>query len=204
MLRPPPKSEDKKADKDNASLTALKCAYQVMQQRIISNPKDMIAIILFGTARSNVPEIIGIQDSNCYLLTDLEVPAADDVKALRGLVEDGEGIDEILAPSKQPADMVILLRMALHLFQTRAPNFGSRRLFIITDDDDPCAGMKRNPSWDPATGAKDLHDLGCTIELFPISRGEATFDTGKFYDVGTAFSVRPALQSLINIGYYIL
>ncbi|GAP85981.1 putative ATP-dependent DNA helicase II subunit 1 [Rosellinia necatrix] len=181
MLRPPPKSEDKKSTQDSASLTALKCAYQVMQQRIISNPKDMIGIILFGTNKTKVPEV-GLQDSRCYLLTDLEVPAADDVKALRGLVEEGEDTDEILTPSEQPADMVILLRLVLHLFQTRAPNFGSRRLFIVTDNDDPCAGMKKNPSWDPAVGAKDIHDHGCTIELFPITHGESEFATSKFYD----------------------
>ncbi|KAI0460181.1 hypothetical protein F5B21DRAFT_510945 [Xylaria acuta] len=182
MLRPPPKSEDKKANTDSASLTALKCAYQVMQQRIISNPKDMIGIVLFGTEETKVPDDIRLQDSHCYLLTDLEVPAADDVKALRGLVEEGQNADEILASSKQPADMVMLLRLVLHLFQTRAPNFGSRRLFIITDDDDPCASMKKNPSWDPAVGAKDIHDHGCTIELFPITHGESKFDTSKFYD----------------------
>ncbi|KAJ8130993.1 hypothetical protein O1611_g2634 [Lasiodiplodia mahajangana] len=181
MLAPPPKSEDKKATKDSATLTALKCAYQVMQQRIISHPRDMIGIILFGTKNTKTPDI-GLQDSHCYLLTDLEVPAADDVKALRGLVEEGEDADEILAPSEKPADMVILLRLVLHLFQTRAPNFGSRRLFIITNDDDPCAGMKKNPSWDPAVGAKDIHDHGCTIELFPITQGESKFDTSKFYD----------------------
>lgn len=183
MLQPPPKSEDKKASQDSAALTALKCAYQVMQQRIISNPKDMIAIVLFGTNETKVTDI-RLPDSHCYLLTDLEVPAADDVKALRGLVEEGEDADRILAPSKQPPDMVMLLRLVLHLFQTRAPNFGSRRLFIITDDDDPCAGMKRNPSWDPAVGAKDIHDHGCTIELFPITHGDSKFDTSKFYDVG--------------------
>ncbi|KAH8160999.1 hypothetical protein CIB48_g7258 [Xylaria polymorpha] len=182
MLQPPPKSEDKKANKDPASLTALKCAYQVMQQRIISNPKDMIGIVLFGTEKTKIPDDIRLQDSHCYLLTDLEVPAAEDVKALRGLVEEGENADEILASSKQPADMVMLLRLVLHLFQTRAPNFGSRRLFIITDDDDPCAGMKKNPSWDPAVGAKDIHDHGCSIELFPITHGESKFDTSKFYD----------------------
>lgn len=181
MLAPPPKSENKKASDDSASLTALKCAYQVMQQRIISNPKDMIGIILFGTKETKAPDI-GRQDSHCYLLTDLDVPAADDVKALRGLVEDGEGVDEVLVPSEQPADMVMLLRLVLHLFQTRAPNFGSRRLFIITDNDDPCAGTKKNPSWDPAVGAKDIHDHGCSIELFPITHGQSKFDTSKFYD----------------------
>ncbi|KAI0863105.1 hypothetical protein F4860DRAFT_502236 [Xylaria cubensis] len=182
MLQPPPKSEDKKANQDSACLTALKCAYQVMQQRIISNPKDMIGIVLFGTKETKVPDDLRLQDSRCYLLTDLEVPAAEDVKALRGLVEDGENADEILALSKQPADMVMLLRLVLNLFQTRAPNFGSRRLFIITDDDDPCAGMRKNPSWDPAVGAKDIYDHGCTIELFPITHGDSKFDTSKFYD----------------------
>ncbi|KAI1734254.1 hypothetical protein F4680DRAFT_462551 [Xylaria scruposa] len=182
MLQPPPKSEDKKANQDSACLTALKCAYQVMQQRIISNPKDMIGIVLFGTKETKVPEDIRLQDSRCYLLTDLEVPAAEDVKTLRGLVEDGEKADEILALSEQPTDMVMLLRLVLNLFQTRAPNFGSRRLFIITDDDDPCAGMKKNPSWDPAVGAKDIYDHGCTIELFPIAHGDSKFDTSKFYD----------------------
>ncbi|KAI0539317.1 hypothetical protein GGR58DRAFT_512512 [Xylaria digitata] len=182
MLQAPPKSEDKKANQDSIALTALKCAYQVMQQRIISNPKDMIGIILFGTKKSKATDIKFQDPPNCYLLTDLEVPAADDVRALRDLVEEGEGADEILAPSKQPADMVMLLRLVLHLFQTKAPNFGSRRLFIITDNDDPCAGVKKNPSWDPAVGAKDIHDHGCTIELFPITHGDSKFDTSKFYD----------------------
>lgn len=195
MLAPPPKSENKKASDDSASLTALKCAYQVMQQRIISNPKDMIGIILFGTKETKAPDI-GRQDSHCYLLTDLDVPAADDVKALRGLVEDGEGVDEVLVPSEQPADMVMLLRLVLHLFQTRAPNFGSRRLFIITDNDDPCAGTKKNPSWDPAVGAKDIHDHGCSIELFPITHGQSKFDTSKFYDVSAAPSAQSILRNL--------
>ncbi|KAI0555219.1 hypothetical protein F4679DRAFT_569895 [Xylaria curta] len=183
MMQPPPKSEDKKANQDSACMTALKCAYQVMQQRIISNPKDMIGIVLFGTKETKVPEDIRLQDdSRCYLLTDLEVPAAEDVKTLRGLVEDGEKADEILALSEQPTDMVKLLRLVLNLFQTRAPNFGSRRLFIITDDDDPCAGMKKDLKWDPAVGAKDIHDHGCTIELFPIAHSDSKFDTSKFYD----------------------
>lgn len=185
MLAPPPKSENKKASHDSATLTALKCAYQVMQQRIISNPRDMIGIILFGTKKTKAPDI-GRQYYHCYLLTDLDVPAAEDVKALRDLVEEGEGADEVLAASEQPPDMVMLLRLVLHLFQTRAPNFGSRRLFIITDNDDPCAGTKKSPSWDPAVGAKDIHDHGCSIELFPITHGQSKFDTSKFYDVRAA------------------
>ncbi|KAI8623879.1 ku70 protein [Xylariaceae sp. FL1651] len=181
MLQPPPKSEDKKADKDSAALSALKCAYQVMQQRIISNPKDMMSIILFGTERSKATENINFPIPHFYIFTGLGVPAAEDVKALKGLVEEGEDADEILSPSKERADIYTLIDIAVHLFQTKAANFGSRRLFIITDNDDPRAGVKKAVG-DPSVRAKDLFDHGGTIEVFPVTRGDAKFDYSKFYD----------------------
>ena len=94
MLATPLKTEDKKADRDSATVAALKCAYRLMQQRIISNPTDMMGILLFGTETSRFQ---GDEESSkslayphCYLLTDLDVPAAEDVKRLRTLVEDEE------------------------------------------------------------------------------------------------------------------
>ena len=75
-----------------------------------------------------------------------------------------------------------VLFCANQIFTTKAANFGSRRLFIITDNDNPHPSDKAAASA-AAVRAKDLYDLGVTIELFPITRGEATFDLAKFYDV---------------------
>jgi len=75
MLERPPKTEDKKADGDSPTSAALKCAYQLMQQRIISNPNDMMGILLFGTEKTDLKD----GDStfqHCYLLADLDVPSA--------------------------------------------------------------------------------------------------------------------------------
>jgi len=36
----------------SAVKTALECAYDLLLQRIISNPNDMMGILLFGTVRS--------------------------------------------------------------------------------------------------------------------------------------------------------
>ncbi|KAI0017632.1 hypothetical protein F4780DRAFT_772208 [Xylariomycetidae sp. FL0641] len=184
MLKPPPPSDDKKADKDPPVYAALKSAYQVMQQRIISNPKDMMAIILFGTEKTKRSEGQTFECPHCYVYTDLDVPAAEDVKALKELVENGEDADEVLKPAKETTIMSHLLFVVKHLFSTRAPNFGSRRLFLITDDDDPHAAdperAKRNDG--SATQAKDLYDCGAKIELFPIIYGDSKFDFSKFYD----------------------
>lgn len=191
MLAPPPPSDSKKADKDSATSAALKCAYQIMQQRIISNPHDMMGVLLFGTEKSkfqdeNENSRGGLAYPHCYLLADLDIPAASDVKALKNVVEDENEAASLLVPTKEAVPMSNLLFCANQIFTTKAPNFGSRRLFIITDQDDPHANDKKMRSA-AAVRAKDLYDLGVIIELFPISRPDHEFDRTNFYDVRTSF-----------------
>ena len=187
MLAPPPPSDDKKAEKDSPVAAAIKCAYQIMQQRIISNPKDMMGVLLFGTEQTKFQDEDensrgGVQYPHCYLLSDLAIPRAEDVKTLRGIVQQEEEFEDLLVPAKEPVSMSNMLFCANQIFTTRAPNFGSRRLFIITDKDDPHASDK-NARSQAAVRAKDLYDLGVVIELFPISHPDHEFDRSKFYDV---------------------
>jgi ATP-dependent DNA helicase 2 subunit 1 len=187
MLAPPPSSDDKKAEKDSPTTAAIKCAYQIMQQRIISNPKDMIGVLLFGTEQSKFQDEDensrgGLQYLHCYILSDLNIPAAEDVKNLRGIVQQDDEFKDLLVPAKEPVSMSNMLFCANQIFTTRAPNFGSRRLFIITDKDDPHASDK-NARSQAQVRAKDLYDLGVVIELFPISHPDHEFDRSKFYDV---------------------
>lgn len=196
---PPPATKSKSADRDSAVSAALRCAYQIMQQRIISQPKDLMGVLFFGTEKSKFrtgdSDGDGDEDTtasishtssypHCYLFMDLEVPAAEDVRALKSMVEEGEDPDEVLtpAPAGKSVAMANVLFCANQIFTTNAPNFGSRRLFIITDNDDPHPGDKAARSAS-AVRAKDLYDLGVGIELFPISREDTKFDLGKFYDV---------------------
>lgn len=188
MLRPPPAAESKKADRDSPVQAALKCAYNLMEQRIISSPKDMMGILLFGTEKTKFQNDedgrAGLGYPNCYLFMNLDIPAADDVKALKALVEDGEDEDGVLIPAAESISMSSMLFCANQIFTTRAANFGSRRLFIVTGNDDPHALDKAAKSA-AAVRAKDLYDLGITIDLFPIAREDSKFDLSKFYDVCT-------------------
>lgn len=187
MLKYPDPSNAKKSDNNSPLLAALKCAYHFMQQRIISNPKDLMGILLFGTEATKFYDEGesrkgGYSFPHCYLLTDLNVPEADDVKALKELVEDNAtSRHEAFVPSEEPVNMPHVLFCANQIFQQRAPNFSSRRLFIVTDNDNPHPNEKalRNGA---ATRAKDLYDLGVELELFPISSANHTFDTSLFYD----------------------
>ncbi|RHZ46246.1 putative DSB repair complex subunit Ku70 [Aspergillus thermomutatus] len=186
MLTSRPSSDTKKRVEESPTTAALKCAYHLMQQRIISNPRDMIGVLLYGTQASKFYD----EDENsrgdlsyphCYLFTDLDVPSAREVKELRALAE-GEGkARDILVPSKERVSMANVLFCANQIFTSKAPNFLSRRLFIVTDNDNPHGDNKSQRSA-ATVRAKDLYDLGVTIELFPISRPEHEFDSSKFYD----------------------
>jgi hypothetical protein len=188
MLAPPDVQNFVHRDKDSAALAALKCAYQLMQQRIITNPNDMMGILLFGTKESKVPDHRGDHVDrfpHCYLLTDLDVPAATDVKRLRDLVNDADEAARLLAPSLEQVNMANVMFCANQIFTTKAPNFTSKRLFLVTDNDNPHANDKELRS-SAAVRAKDLYDLGVVIELFPIAQPDQTFDRAKFYDVWPA------------------
>lgn len=146
-----------------------------------------MGVLLFGTKESKFQEEKtnsrgGLQYPHCYLLNDLDIPAAEDVKVLKELVEGEDEATKLLIPSEEPASMSNLLFCANQIFTTKAPSFGSRRLFIITDNDDPHAGDKHVKS-QAAVRAKDLYDLGVIIELFPISHPKHEFERSKFYDV---------------------
>lgn len=191
MLTVPPPLDAKKQERDTPTSAALKCAYALMQQRIISNPNEVMGVLLYGTeeTRFQAEEQArgGLAYAHCYLLTDLDIPAAEDVKALKALTEDEEESKKLLRSSKDRVSMANVLFCANQIFTTKAPNFLSRRLFIITDDDDPHAKDKALKS-SAAVRAKDLYDLGVTIELFPISKPDRQFDRSKFYDVGRMMS----------------
>jgi len=185
MVKTPPRS--KTAEATSPLLAALQCAYHLMQQRIISSPKDLMGILLYGTEASKFYD----EDENlrggwsfphCYLLTDLDVPEAEDVKALKRLVSgDSPDAEHIFRPAEEAVPMHNVLFCANQIFQQRAANFTSRRLFIVTDNDNPHARNKAFRS-QATVRAKDLYDLGVIIELFPISTPDHTFDTKLFYD----------------------
>ncbi|KAI5259307.1 ATP-dependent DNA helicase-like protein II subunit 1 [Aureobasidium subglaciale] len=166
MLTKPYQLDSKKTDRDTPTIAALKCAYSLMQQRIISNPNDMMGILLFGTQDSRFQDedasSRGLSYPHCYLLTDLEVPGARDIKRLRDLVNDEDEAKQLLQPSDEPVSMANVLFCANQIFTTKAPNFSSRRLFLVTDNDTPHDDDKALRSA-AAVRAKDLYDLGVDI-----------------------------------------
>ncbi|EPS41994.1 hypothetical protein H072_3992 [Dactylellina haptotyla CBS 200.50] len=172
------RKKNKKPRYSNAE-AALRCAEAVLKNRIISTPNDMMGILLYGTEQTKYGDGNTSSYPNCYLLMDLDIPDAASIKELKYLLDNPEELEELLKPSESPAAMASAFFAANHLFTTKAANFNSRRLFIITDNDNPEADKKARTA--AQTRAKDLYDLGVRIEPFFISTPTHEFDKTLFY-----------------------
>ncbi|KAK6503124.1 ATP-dependent DNA helicase II subunit 1 [Arthrobotrys musiformis] len=174
------KKKKNKKPKYSSAEAALRCAEAVLKNRIISTPNDMMGILLFGTEQTKYGDSgSNISYPNCYLLMDLDIPDAPSIKELKYLLDNPDELSEILKPSKKPASMANVLFAANHLFTTKAANFNSRRLFIITDNDNPETDKASRSS--AQTRARDLYDLNVRIEPFFISTPTHQFDKSLFY-----------------------
>src|SRR5690606_11661579 len=108
------KKKKKTSKPVSAAKVALRCAFQVLQQRIISNPNDMMGILLFGTEETKFPE--GSSYKHMYMLLDLDAPDAPGIKQLKRVVEDENEWDRICKPSKEKASMANVLFGANQIF----------------------------------------------------------------------------------------
>jgi ATP-dependent DNA helicase 2 subunit 1 len=128
--------------------------------------------------------------AHLYTLMDLDVPDAKEIKILKRLINgtlfpckakaDDDALEEVCKPSKVPALMANVLFAANTLLTSKAARFGSKRVFLVTDDDDP--GTKESQK-SAITRARDLNDLGIRLEPFFISHpGKPAFDITKFYE----------------------
>lgn len=184
----------------SALKTALECAYELLLQKIISNPNDMMGILFFGTVHrfldceANVSRrrlkskaIIYISilswtwmNLMLYASRNSEISSAVRSVLFSRLMLDDNAIAEVCKPAKDGASMANVLFAANTLLTSKAARFGSKRVFLVTDDDSP--GTKETQK-SAITRARDLSDLGIRLEPFFISHpGKPPFDISKFYE----------------------
>ncbi|KAK9469280.1 SPOC like C-terminal domain-containing protein [Lipomyces arxii] len=163
-------------DSQCAAWVALETAYIALQQRIISQPSDAIGIILFGTSRQSDPAYEG-----CYLLMDLDVPDAAIMRQIKDILEDDDEFERVFKPSPAPVPLANMFFFAGQQFTSKLNKYMFRRLFLITNNDNPHEG-RPDLRKTTHTRVQDLYEIGVRIEPFFLSSPKRPFDTAKFYE----------------------
>lgn len=154
---------------------AVKCAIATLTDKIISSENDLVGVCFYGTEKKNNPnDFEGI-----YVLQELDVPDAQRIMDLEGLLRQG---DDFTPFGHCSADFPFCdaLWTCSTMFSNCAVKVGHKRIFLFTNEDDPNAANK-NLREQSFQRAKDLMELGIDIELFSMNKPGDSFDPSRFY-----------------------
>ncbi|KAF8224427.1 Ku DNA-binding complex, Ku70 subunit [Tricholoma matsutake] len=170
--------------------TALEAAMQIEKKKIIVGPNDSVGILLFNTTRKS--EVVGrTQGSeikkNTFLFQPISPLGAPKIQELIQLLdaarEDPEDLKNTFPPlTGNRVPMGDVFTSCNWVLRDGAPKTATKRVFLITDEDDPHPGSGSNQLITSArTTLIDLTQSGVMVEPFFISSDEKPFDVSKFY-----------------------
>ncbi|KAJ7044846.1 SPOC like C-terminal domain-containing protein [Mycena alexandri] len=169
---------------------ALDAAMQIQKKKVIVGPNDAVGILLFNTTRK--AETSRNQGSeikrNCFVYQPIAPLSAPKIQELIQLLdafrEDPEDLRNNFPPMTDGKRVAMgdVFTSCNWVLRDGAPKTASKRVFLITDEDDPYSGPGSKQLVNSArTTLIDLTQSGVTVEPFFISTAEKPFDVSKFY-----------------------
>ncbi|CAH1785312.1 unnamed protein product [Owenia fusiformis] len=167
---------EKSEEQSNFEL-AIKCAKNVIQNKIISSDKDLMGIVFYGTEKeSNSSDF-----KHIYVNFDLELPGAPRVLELEAFLEEPENND--FSSNYGHNDNYSLseaMWTCQNMFSNCSQKIGYKRVLLFTNNDIPHshnAALQRQA----IKKAKDLAETGVELELMHMQNPGQTFDVTLFY-----------------------
>lgn len=159
---------------------ALSCVADCMRDRILAGDQDVIGVVLFGTEYSK-----GAVDQqpfpHLFVLQEPEVPSAKAINQLQRLLitrnfEEFGAISESDKSSFEPDNLFWLMSM---LFNTSPKAKGcTRRVLLITSDDDPATGCAARRERAVAR-AKDMREGRVRVDPFFFAPPDRSFNLAE-------------------------
>lgn len=156
-------------------IVALKCVRSTLLSKIDGRSSDQVGVVLFGTKEKNN----SADKDYVYTMYPLDMPDAARINEIDHLIENLYIFEEKYGSTDEQFSLGDLLWVCSDIMAS-APKYSTKRIFLITDNDDPVNG---NAQYKRASvqRAKDLSIAGVEISLFGLDKPESAFDTDIFY-----------------------
>ncbi|KAK7442502.1 ATP-dependent DNA helicase II subunit 1 [Stygiomarasmius scandens] len=219
MLEPWDDPEDEDMPVKCHLFVALDATMQIQKKKMISGPNDSTGILFFNTLLTQTskgqPSELREGTHLYQLIAPLEVSKIKDIQALLDAAKEDLGELKKTFPPRVDGftPMGDVFTSCNWTFRDGAPKTASKRIFLITDRDEP--HLSNDPQLITAARANldNLTSLGVTVEPFFISTEEKPFDMSRFYkavlrpntfaedeeDEGRSLSVLPESISIAKI-----
>ncbi|KAF9554568.1 Ku DNA-binding complex, Ku70 subunit [Agrocybe pediades] len=170
-------------------LTALSAAVDIQKKKILTGPNDSVGILLFNTTRKlTTDRTQGSELKNDTFLyqpiAPLSAPKVQEVmQLLEAAREDPEELSRTFPPLQgKNVPMGDVFTSCNWVLRDGAPKTASKRVFLITDNDNPHPSYgSQQLTISARTTLIDLVQAGVTIEPFFIETENKKFDSKKFY-----------------------
>ncbi|KAH9917274.1 ku70-like protein [Fomitopsis serialis] len=168
--------------------TALEAAMNIEKRKVMVGPNDAVGIMLFNTTRRNESngQSAEIKKGN-FVYQPIETINAPSVQEVMRLLEAAREDPNYLRESFPPmtegrVPMGDVFTSCNWVIRDGAPKTATKRVFLVTDEDDPHPGAAKDRLITTArTTLIDLVQAGVTVEPFFISTEEKSFDPSRFY-----------------------
>ncbi|KAJ3759185.1 SPOC like C-terminal domain-containing protein [Lentinula raphanica] len=182
-LRPDPEDESKMTSHLYAALDS---AMNLQKRKVITGPNDSFGILLFNTTRR--PDKSRTQGSeikkSMFLyqpIGPLSAPVIQElIQLLHSAQEDPEELRKQFPPTESRVAMGDVFTSCNWVIRDGAPKTATKRVFLITDEDNPHPSSKQLKI-SAQTTLEDLAQAGVVVEPFFIQTETKPFDVAKFY-----------------------
>ncbi|WFD07297.1 ATP-dependent DNA helicase II subunit 1 [Malassezia vespertilionis] len=167
-------------------LTAFRAAEKLMENKLVSSPKDYVGIMLWNTAESKMTTANrGRYRPNTVEYTPIEQVNVPATYGLQQLLEanktSSKAMEKRFAPAHTPMRIDNALANALQLLTTSV-KAGTRRVFFITNQDDPFPGNdKKLVQKASIEKMKEFYRRGIDAEPFFLGSAAHPFQVNLFY-----------------------
>ncbi|TBU27758.1 ku70-like protein [Dichomitus squalens] len=169
-------------------MIALEAAMQIQKRKVLVGPNDSVGIMLFNTTKRNESGTVGADiKKGTYVyqpLATIDVPKVAQLMQLLDEARENPGmLREEFPPMKDKRIPVgDVFTSCNWVMRDGAPKTATKRVFFITDEDNPHPGAAISRLTTSArTTLIDLVQAGVTVEPFFISTDEKPFDPSRFY-----------------------
>ncbi|KAJ3935286.1 MAG: SPOC like C-terminal domain-containing protein [Lentinula lateritia] len=182
-LRPDPENETKNTSHLYAALNS---AMNLQKRKVVTGPNDSFGILLFNTTRKpDTPRTQGSEiKKNMFLYQPIGPISAPTIQELIQLLnaaqEDSDEIQKQFPPCDSRVAMGDVFTSCNWVIRDGAPKTATKRVFLITDEDDPHPSSKQLKI-SAQTTLEDLAQAGVVVEPFFIQSEDRPFDVTKFY-----------------------
>ncbi|ETW82733.1 hypothetical protein HETIRDRAFT_157084 [Heterobasidion irregulare TC 32-1] len=168
-------------------LTALDAAVQIMKKKVTVGPNDSVGIMLYNTAKGITSGRVSDLKRGTFVHLPITTINAPNVLDLTRLVDEARTDMSVLREACPPLDdrcipMGDVFTSCNWVLRDGAPKTASKRVFLITDNDDPHRdAISEKLLLAARTTLVDLVQAGVTVEPFFISTEDKPFDQTKFW-----------------------